>query len=370
MTRKIQLLALSALLCASSVARPHAQQPPAAPGAPPAQSAPPQNQNPRPITGAPTVAVIVPVTVKDSRGQLVGDLTRDDFRIFADNVPQKISYFASDPVPISAVVLVDNDLSDRAVKQVQRSLVAVAAGFGPQDETALVKYDQYPNTIVDFSTNNDLLFTQLKRLELDSHPAMNPSDPTTAGPISADSPPIINGQPAPLPTGVPLRVSKHAGSTNCLHDALYAAGQMLKGRGRDRRKIIVLISDGSNSKLNTHTFEETLRSLLIADVSVFSISVTRSVPVGKSIVQHSASELDKYAIQTGGDTYFASKEPDLDRLYKDVTEEARNEYTLAFSPEEVNRSHDYHSIEVRVERPGLNVRARDGYYQSSIAVGR
>lgn len=171
--------------------------------------------------------------------------------------------------------------------------------------------------------------------------------------------------------GIPAHGSGRPETDSALNDALYAAGTMLKGRGRDRRKIIFLISDGSNSQ-NRHTFDETLSTLLADDVSVYSISVTRSVPlpVGKSLIQRGVSELQKYANGTGGDTFFASKQPDLERLYSDVTEEARNQYTLTFQPSGTDRSRDFHTIEVRVRRPGLDVLARQGFYQSSMTIGR
>jgi len=357
MTRTLSLLAMFLLLALSAIALPEdagaqAAQPPAAA---------PQQQNPPTIIGR-TQAVIVPVTVKDGRGQLVGDLRKDDFRVLCDSVEQKISVFSSDPVPLSAVVLIDNDLEQRATTQVQKSLTAISAGFGPSDEVALVTYEQFPETVADFSSNNDLLYTKLKRLELGSHNSQVIADPTTAGPI-------INGQPTPNGTGIQLHGSQRYKNTNSLDDAIFAAGEMLKDRGRDRRKIIFLISDGSNSRNNTHTFDQTLHSLLVADVSVFSISVSHSVPVGKALVQHGASELQKYAADTGGDTYYAGKQPELERLYSDVTEQARNEYTLAFVPQDLTKGQDYHQIEVRVERPGLIVETRQGFYLSAIAAG-
>jgi VWFA-related protein len=131
-----------------------------------------------------------------------------------------------------------------------------------------------------------------------------------------------------------------------------------------------LVSDGTNTDHNTHTFDETLHALLSADVSVYSISVTRPLPIGKSLVQRGTSDLEKYATKTGGDTYYASKQQDLERLYSNVTEQARNQYTLTFSPQGANKSVDYHTIEIRVKRPDLSVDARDGYYQSAISVGR
>ena len=79
--------------------------------------------------------------------------------------------------------------------------------------------------------------------------------------------------------------------------------------------------------------------------------------------------LRDYAHATGGDTYFGDKQGDLERLYSNVTEEARNQYTLTFQPQASATAQDFHSIEVRVRRPDLTVTARDGYYLSAISPG-
>jgi VWFA-related protein len=177
---------------------------------------------------------------------------------------------------------------------------------------------------------------------------------------------LPNGQGTTGEGGTQVRGFGKPAIHNCLDDAVYAAGQMLKSRGRDRRKIIFLISDGSNTHNNQHTFGETLHSLLAADVSVYSISLTHQTPIGRTLVQHGEAEIDKYALATGGDTYYAARQKDLEKLYSDVTEQARNEYTLTFAPQEADRSREYHTIEVRVRRPDLDVSARQGYYQSGL----
>lgn len=337
-------------------------QAPASP-APPASSpsAPAQNQPP-PTIVVRARSVVVPVTVKDSHGQLVGDLTRDQFRILVDGIEQKIATFSSDPVPLSAVVLLDNDLSDKVMPHVQKSLTTISAGFGPSDEVALVTFDQFPQTVSDFSFNNDLLFTKLKRLELGTHGDVVIADPTTAGPL-------INGQAPPSSTGIPQHGSQRYKKENALTDAVFAAGQMLQSRGRDRRKIVFVVSDGNNAGRNNHTFEQTLRLLLDSDIAVYSISVVHSVPVGRSLLQHGESELDRFAADTGGDTFYGSKEEDLERLYSSLTEQARNQYTLTFAPDDVPAGRDYHEIEVRVRRPDLIIETRRGYYASEMAMG-
>jgi VWFA-related protein len=301
------------------------------------QSGKPQNPQQAPIKIS-TELVIVPVTVKNRDGQLIGDLRRDEFRVYCDNVEQQIVFFTSDPFPLSAVVLIDNNLSIKSADQVQKSLTT---------------YDQFPNTIEDFTFNNDQLFTKLKRLDLQSHyPGAPVGGPLTAGP-TANGRSTETGLPTPL--GVRQEVE-----TKDLDDAVFAAGEMLKGRGRDRRKIIFLISDGNNSHSNTHTLDQTLQLLLNADVSVYSISV------GHAFLQKESTRLEKYAQTTGGDTFYAGKDRGLEKLYSSVTEQARNQYTLTFGPHDTDHGKDFHTIEVRVRRPDLDVTAREGYYQSGL----
>ena len=130
MTPRPSVLATFLLLGFAGQARPQAQRP-AAPGVP-VPTTPARQQNPPRII-VPTYTVIVPVTVKDSHGQLVGDLQKNDFRVFSDGVEQKIRQFSSEPVPLSAVVLIDNDLDQRQESQVQKSLTSISAGFGPPE---------------------------------------------------------------------------------------------------------------------------------------------------------------------------------------------------------------------------------------------
>jgi VWFA-related protein len=390
------LLALGIVLLFSATARaqepaptdPGQQQakPPVQPGqtAPPSPAPnlnPPQDQTPQPQSGQSqprsaqppagkpqnpkqgpdtrsaivrrTELVIVPVTVKNRDGVLMGDLRRDEFRVYCDNVEQQIVFFTSDPFPLSAVVLLDNNLSIKSAEQVQKSITAISAGFGPLDEVALVTYDQFPNTVADFSFNNDQLYTKLKRLDL----AYRYPGPPSGGPLTSGA--TVNGRSAetglPTPQGV-----KQETETTDLDDAMYAAGEMLKGRGRDRRKIVFLISDGNNSRSNTHSLDQTLQLLLNADVSVYSISV------GHAFLQKQSTRLEKYATTTGGDTFYAGKDRGLENLYSSVTEQARNQYTLTFGPQDTDHTRDFHTIEVRVRRPDLDVTARQGYYQSGL----
>jgi VWFA-related protein len=304
-----------------------------------------------------TELVIVPVTVKDSQGNLVSGIGRDEFRIFEDGIEQPVALFSSDAFPLSAVILLDNDLGSKTAGEVQQSLMSIAAGFGPSDEVSLMLFDQFPEPVLDFTADSDKLFTQLKRLRLDSSiPKGEDNESVPLPPI----PSVGNQNQTPgSPSSTGIRISP--GTDKDLDDAVHAAGELLKSRGRDRRKIIFLISDGANSHHNKWSLDETTQLLLSADVSVYSVAVA------SSFLKHGSGRLEKYSHETGGDYFYASHRADLERLYSALTEQARNQYTLAFVPQKTERGKAYHTIEVRVRRPELDLLTRQGYYTAAIA---
>lgn len=296
--------------------------------------------------------VVVPVIVKDDAGKMVSDLSKEEFRIFEDNIEQKIDVFTNEAFPISAVVLVDNQLSTKIAEQVEKSLPAIAGGFSEHDEVAVARFDVRLHRAGDFTDNNDKLLSQLQRVNLDSEFPVGPP----GGPFSG---PTINGKPAPgtesiphRPAGIMRKASKD------IDDAVYEAGEMLQQRPRERRKIIVLISDGNNSKNNTHSFNDTVKLLLTSGISVYGVGV------GNSNFDRGLTVLSKYAHATGGDVLYGLKRETIENLYSVVTEEARNEYTIAYVPRGTDRALEYHTIEVRVRRPNLKLVTREGYYST------
>jgi Ca-activated chloride channel family protein len=371
--RKITLLAAaSAIFLMTGIA--FAQDPPLPntpapkPGqTPPKQQQPPPNQDQAPalkekpqtpirIT---TRTVIVPVTVKDRNGSLVNGLQRDEFRIFEDGVEQKITGFRSDPVPLSIVVLISNDLKQRDVDQVEPSLRAIVGGMSTNDEAYICRFDQTFHEGTGFIRDQDKLITQLKRTKL-------PTDNTSAPPQGDTfNGPAINNIPI---TSNPSTASPSARAiqgqpTSALDDGVYGAATVLQQRpGRDRRKIILLISDGVNGpKVNVHSYDEVRTELLKQEISVYSVAT------GSAYFDRKFNRLVRYAHDTGGDVYFGAKQNSFAEFYSKIAEEARNQYVLYFEPQGDSKV-DYHPIEVRVRREGLNVLAREGYYGGTYAV--
>jgi Ca-activated chloride channel family protein len=295
--------------------------------------------------------VVVPVTVKDAQGRLVFDIRQEEFRILEDDVEQSIDVYSNEAFPLSAVLLIDNDLPPKTAEQVESSLPAIAGGFSPNDEVFVCRFDQQFHPGKGFLTDTDQLLSVLQRADVKSSlPPAPASGPFASGPR-------INGIPAPgAPQQTPATKVIKGQTTKTLDDAIYEAAELLKDRDRARRKIIFLVSDGLNSKQNTNSFDDTARVLLTAGISVYGVGV------GNAVFSRNLSPLAKYAHATGGDVFYAANREALEKTYSVVTEEARNQYTLAYVPRNTDRSLDYHSIEVRVKRPHLTLLTRDGYY--------
>jgi VWFA-related protein len=108
--------------------------------------------------------VVLSVSVKDRAGNLVPDLRREQFRILDDGVEQEIKVFTDESLPLSLVILVDNDVNGNAGTQLVESLRALVGGVSLQDEVTVCRFDMlfYPGS--GFTSNIDNLMTELKAM--------------------------------------------------------------------------------------------------------------------------------------------------------------------------------------------------------------
>jgi Ca-activated chloride channel homolog len=305
--------------------------------------------------------VILPVTVKDRSGNLVPDLRRDEFRVFEDNVEQRVEVFTAEAFPLSLVILIDNDLRSKDAQQVRRSLDSVVNGISLEDEAFVCRFDQFFHPGKGFTSDRDILLTELQRTTLDSQPAGGPTTPSS-GAITTG--PSINGHSAigDQPNTTAATIQLRSAPTKALDDAVFGAAQLLHDRPRTRRKLILLISDGANGgkKVNTMNYDSVVRTLVNDNIAVYSVAVA------SAFLDRKFSRLVEYAHDSGGEVYFAAKSDTLAQLYSRVTEESRNQYTIAYVPHGTDRSLEKHNIEVRVKREGLTIKTRDHYYSNAI----
>ena len=298
--------------------------------------------------------VVLPVTVKDRKGQLVPDLQKDEFRVFDDQVEQSIDVFTAEAFPLSLVVLIDDDLKSADAEQMAPSLRAIAGGISPSDEVRICRFDLrfYPGE--GFTSDPGPLAAEIKL-------AQDRSAPSTSGPVpwvgSPSDHPLSVGEP---PISAPTDFG-HA-PTKALDDAILAAAELLRDRTTGGRKLILLISDGENGKhFNHFTYGDTLAALLQGNVSLYSLAV------GRNSFHRKFTTMLNYANDTGGDIFYAAKRDALEKLYSRITEQARHEYTLAYRPRGNDRNSNYHVVKVLTTREGVLAKSRPGYYTTQVA---
>jgi VWFA-related protein len=152
--------------------------------------------------------VVLSVSVRDRAGNLVPDLQQEQFRLFDNGVEQEIKVFAEESLPLSIVILVDNDVNGRAGMQLVQSLRALMGGVSLQDEAAVCRFDMlfYPGN--GFTSNIDSLMAELKssQTEVKPTPTFVP-EPVMCGNSTTGSPCIG------APTYLGSRPSKALGSS-------------------------------------------------------------------------------------------------------------------------------------------------------------
>jgi VWFA-related protein len=309
--------------------------------------------------------VLVPVTVKDSGGRLVGGLQPKDFSVLESGKPQKLTFFTSDPFALSAAVVFDTGMADVGLHKVQETLSALQGAFSQFDEVGIYTYSSTVGRVSDFTGAGKQLTAVLN--EVKSYSGANNGPPVTSGPLGPEGP-MINGRPVGGPPVAPIYTPPKV--ARVMNDAILMAARDLSKRGRDRRKIIFVISDGREQG-STASYADTLKVLLTQGITLYAVGVEGAaipvydklqrihIPKTRALMGYS-DILPKYVSATGGEVYDELAQADIERAYARAIGDARNQYTLGYAPKAGIGG--YRQIEVRVRRPDVKVYAKDGYY--------
>ncbi|HET9180592.1 MAG TPA: VWA domain-containing protein [Candidatus Angelobacter sp.] len=307
--------------------------------------------------------VQVPVTVKDSSGQLVAGLTPQDFRIYENGVRQRLTFMTSDPFPLTAAVVIDTDLPSTTMKKVNETLPALIGAFSKFDEVALYRYGHTVQQVTNFSGADNISTASLHSIQ---RPGREGGPPMIGGGPFSHNGPMLNGHeadPSVQPQAVPAPVQE----SYVLNDAILRAANDLARRDKTRRKIIFVISDGRELG-STARYDEVRRVLLSHNIQVYALGVdTAAIPIYDRLNRIRfpgfgyGNILPRYASDTAGQTYAAFDRSSIEKAYSRITDVARNQYTLGYNARPTASS-GYRSIEVRVLRPNLTVIAKQGYY--------
>jgi VWFA-related protein len=357
----------------------------------PALQQPAQTQEPQPQTkseqgSAPKISVdvktvSVPVTVRDKHGKIIANLSKEDFVVDEDGRPQTVNYFAREKdLPLRLGLLVDTSLSQRRVLEQERS-----ASYSfldhllreNKDLAFVIHFDREVELLEDFTGSRPKLQAALQSLQTPQMDANSGGGGQSGGGIGGGMGGGRHGG------GGGGRGSGHGGGGGTLlYDAVYLAGDDLISKQQGRKALIIL-SDGVDhgSKEGITTAIETAQR---ADTVVYSILFKDDEGYGgRTSMQmgpfgtgrrgggrgpqetrvDGKKILEQISKETGGRMFQVSKKETVEKIYAEIEEELRNQYSLGYTPDK-NTGPGYHKLHVSTKQTELLVQARDGYYSA------
>jgi Ca-activated chloride channel family protein len=277
--------------------------------------------------------VSVPVAVTDRNGNPVPDLNRSDFHVSEDGAPQEIERLVPVADPFHVVLLLDTSGSTKFKHdEIQAAGLTFVTALRPQDLVMVASFDT------------------------DVH--------------------VHSGF-----TGDPIRLSSAISQTKAsnrqtlLYDALDTVMEERLSRVPGR-KAIVLFSDGVDNESVRVNAAGVLARIERSDLVVYAIQYDTRMdgmsdpfrlppPRGQvtfSMLYNDAVKfLNRLTGRSGGRLYHAETLAGLNSAFSQIAEELRLQYTLCYYPAKKARAGSYHRIRVTVDRPGVRVRAREGY---------
>jgi VWFA-related protein len=319
--------------------------------------------------------VEVPVTVKDSKGKLVPGLTWRDFKVYESGVYEPLKVFTVDAYPLSMAFVIDQSLTSDVMARVNESLGAIQGALTPYDEVAVFTYNNGAQERTGFTGGQSARLPAV--LALTKATGSEEMVPFNSGPMAGCNV-HVNGNCA----DPNLQPGRSAGSgpfitipkeIHTLNDAILAAAKELSTRPKGRRRIIYVVSDGKEYGSKA-TYRDVLRYLETNNIAVWGTLVGDSARWGEGYVSRLHlpftmydNLLAKYIFATGGQPDSERNLNGIENSYAKIAEEARNQYTLVYASHESIYDSKFRNIEVRVDRPGLEVIAKRGYYPTAEA---
>jgi len=272
-----------------------------------------------------TDLVLLNVTVQDTVGRLVPNLTRDDFNIFEDGVIQSIENFSREPQPIALAILLDTSASmDKKLATAQEAAVGFMRRLTPQDVAMVIDFDAQARIRQPF-TNDRVALEEAIR-------------------------------------------STRAGGPTALYNAIYTAVNELRVIRAEalpdapiRRQAVVVLSDGedTNSLIDDVAVLDALQR---SEMALYAIGLRAEMRTGDRTFQRAESILLRMARQTGGRAYFISQIEELRNVYGQIADELASQYAIGYVSTNKARDGSWRAIQV-VSRPANTVaRTRAGYF--------
>jgi Ca-activated chloride channel homolog len=260
--------------------------------------------------------VVLHATVVDETGHLLTSLERSAFSIYQNGMPEAITSFHREDVPVAIGIVIDNSGSMRDKREkVNEAVMNLIRASNPQDEVFVVNFSQDPYLDQDFTSDVNLLQAALHQT-------------STRG-------------------------------TTALYDAVVASSVHLRNNPHLDKKVLLVITDGQDN-MSRETLQEAMRKLQgNKGPTIYAIGLT-----DEGLTRTGRDALQSLASATGGVAYFPQSLEDVNDITRAVAHDIRSQYTLAYNPG--NTKPGYQTIHVEARAPGgrgrLIVRTRNGYY--------
>jgi len=266
--------------------------------------------------------VVLHTTVVDEQQHLVTGLDRSAFAVSEHGVPQTITSFRREDVPVAMGIVVDNSGSMRDKREkVNQAVMNLIRASNPRDEIFVVNFGEDFYLDQDFTSDATLLQAALHQ-------------------VSA------------------------RGST-ALYDAVVASAAHLKNNPHLDKKVLLVITDGQDN-MSQETLQEASRRLQQANgPTVYAIGL-----LGSGLRDRGREALQQLSDETGGVAYFPATLDDVDNITRTVAHDIRSQYMIAYKPQNQNAKPGYESVRVEAHAPGygkLTVRTKTGYYSAEPA---
>ncbi len=308
-------------------------------------------------------------TVRDKQGQIVRNLTKDDFALEEDTRPQSIRYFSQEiNLPLTLGLLIDTSASQRRVLEKERTasytfLERVLRE--DKDQAFVIHFDREVELLQDLTPSRKKLEAALSNVDA-------PSQGQRGG----------GGNPS----GSGGSGGRRGGGTMLYDSVLLASDELMKKQ--TGRKALILLTDGvdNGSKVSlSYAIESAQRadtlvySVLFADPNAYGGGYSpqprmgggrrggyggggrggypqQSHPDGKKI-------LERLSRETGGGFFEVTKKQSIEQIYDRIEEELRNQYSLGYTSDTADTTAGFRKIRVSIpKQKSLIVQTRDGYY--------
>jgi Ca-activated chloride channel family protein len=264
--------------------------------------------------------VLLKCTVVDDKGRLVTNLDRTRFRIWEDNVPQTVSSFQHQDVPVSLGILIDNSGSMRDKRgAVNDAALHLVRASNPSDAEFVVNFSD--------------------RAILDQGFTSNIAD---------------------LEKGL-SHVDSRGGTA--LYDAVVASANEMSRHAKEQKQVLLIITDGLDNASRLSLDQAIRRVRALDGPTVYAIGLLYE-DLTKQEAQRAREELESLALETGGVAYFPRSLQEVNDVAAQVASDLRNQYTLGYHSTKEASLGGYRTVHVEAigaKNQRLTVRTRRGY---------